>query len=190
MLSGNLNRTSTTLASSEEAGFRIRSYCAADQGDVLYLYHHGLLGGQLNPIDNTSDLADIEASYFRRPQDHFWVAEAKGSVIGTVAISEDAERVMNLRRLRVAPFWQLESRVAIDLIRTAIIHARRNGCLKLVFHTSMESSQAVELLDGLGLQFSRVRHREYQHLIEFYDDLYANPSNETSSGASANPGTG
>ena len=104
-----------------------------------------------------SDLADIEGAYFRRPQDHLWVAEARNCVVGTVALSEDDARVAHLRRLRVAPLWQLDSRVAIGLIKTAVNHARFHGCMKLVFHTSLDSQRVVELLQSLGFQFARIR---------------------------------
>jgi N-acetylglutamate synthase-like GNAT family acetyltransferase len=173
MLKFNNNQSSVSSISNGEDEFSIRCFKVADFPDVVHLYQHGLLGGHLDATDHAGDMADIEKAYFRRPQDHFWVAQAKGEVIGTIAISEDAQRIMHLRRLRVAPFWQLESRVAAELVRTAIIHARHYGCLKLVFHTSLDSETAVELLDGLGLQLSKIRIREGQHLIEFYQDLYA-----------------
>jgi len=166
------NQPSNTLA----GDFSVRSFRASDRADVFHLYTHGLLGGHRDQRDNAADLADIEKSYFQHPQNHLWVAEANGSLIGMVAISQDAESVMHVRRLRVAPLWQLESRVAIALIRTATTHARVHGCLKLVFHTSMDTPKAIELLDGLGLQLSRIRDREGQHLIELYDNLYARQS--------------
>jgi Acetyltransferase (GNAT) family len=176
MFSHKPNRASMTSARENERDFSIRRFRSADQADVFHLYTHGLLGGHLNPNDQTSDLDDIERSYFQRAQDNFWVAEAKGELIGMVAISEGDKGVMDLRRLRVAPLWQLESRVAIELIRTAIIHARLRGCLKFVFHTSLDAPKALDLLNGLGLQLSRIRHSEGQHLIEVYDDVYAGPS--------------
>jgi len=132
-----------------------------------------------------ADLNDINATYFRRPQDHFWVAAMNGRVIGMVAISEDQARVAHLRRLRVERPWQGDNRVAIRLIRAAIYHARSYGCLKLVFHTSLDRAGAVELLRRLGFQFASIRHMGSRHLIEFYDDLYANvcPQNEEGDGA-------
>ena len=183
MLSGNFNHASTLAASGDERELLIRSFRAADRLDVWHLYHKGRLVGHVDPSDCASDLNDIEAAYFRRPQDHLWVAEAKHSVIGTVAISEDDARVAHLRRLRVAPFWQLDSHVAISLIRTAVNHARFHGCLKLVFHTSLDSATAIELLQGLGLQFARVRKEAGQHLIEFYDNVYAHPVDGSTGGA-------
>ena len=171
-----LNTTSNCLPEDatvcDERGFLIRSFRAADLPDVTHLYRTGLLTGWPDPDDHALDLADVEGSYFKRPQDHFWVAEAKGAVIGTVSIREDDAGVSHIRRLRVAMLWQLDSSVSIALLRTAIAHARHHGCLKLVFHTSLPSNRAVKLLEDLGFQVSRVRGAPGQHVIESYNDLY------------------
>ncbi len=164
---------------------RVRSFRASDHPDVMRLYYAGVLAGRIDPWDRTDDLHDIDATYFRREQDHFWVADANGRVIGTAAISEDNVWVAHLRRLRVERGWQDDDRVAIRLIRAAIYHARSYGCLKLVFHTSLDSASAVELLRRLGFQFASIRDMGSRHLIEFYDDLYANvcPPDQEGGGA-------
>jgi ribosomal protein S18 acetylase RimI-like enzyme len=185
MLSHELNdRFSDPVAFGGGEDILIRSFRASDRPEVLNLYQKGRLAGHADPLDRASDLADIEGTYFRRPQDHFWVAEAKDSVVGTIAVSEDDATVAHLRRLRVAPFWQLDDSLAIGLIRTAISHARFHGCPKLVFHTSLDGPRATELLQGLGLQFARIRDVAGVHLIEFYDDLYAIHASGGSAGSS------
>jgi len=161
------------VPSGAEEGLLVRSFRPLDRPDVLRLYHDGLLAGCVDPKDRAADLDDIEGAYFRRPQNHFWIAEANGVVIGTVAVSEDDAGITHLRRLRVASAWQKNSGVAVELIKAAIHHARSHGCLKLVFHTSLDGEQAVKLLDRLGFQFSRTRDIGGRHLIEFYDNLYA-----------------
>lgn len=184
MLIAKSTQPPTTAATNDYGDFSIRSFQPMDRADVLHLYEHGLLGGRLTSSDGAADLVYIERTYFSRSQDHFWVAQAKSSVIGTIAVSEDDQQIMNLRRLRVAPLWQVDARVASGLVKTAIQHARIHGCLKLVFHTSLEGPRAVELLDGLGLQLSKIRHKEGQHLIEFYDDLYASHAGDVSAAES------
>jgi ribosomal protein S18 acetylase RimI-like enzyme len=155
-------------------GILVRRFRSADRVDVLRLYHEGLLAGRVDPNDRAVDLEDVEGSYFQRPQDHFWIAEANGVVIGTVAISQDHAGVTHLRRLRVAPGWQRDSGVPLHLIRAAVNHARSHGSLlKLVFHTSLDGEEVVKLLNRLGFQFARIRDIGGRHLIEFYDNLYA-----------------
>jgi len=139
----------------------------------LELYKTGPLAGLVNPFDHPPDLEDIAATYFQRPQDHLWVAEADHAVVGMIAMSEDEKEVAHLRRLRVAYSWQRDMHVAIQLLRTAIYHARVHGCLKLVFHTSLDGERAAELLRRLGFQYASIRDIGSRHLIEFYDDLYA-----------------
>jgi len=166
------NRLPEDASVCDERGFLIRSFRCADLPDVTHLYHTGLLTGWPAPKDHALDLTDVEGSYLKRPQDHFWVAEAKGAVIGTVSIREDEAGVSHIRRLRVALLWQLDSSVAIALLRTAIAHARDHDCLKLIFHTSLPSNRAVRLLEDLGFQISQVRGAPGQHVIESYNDLY------------------
>jgi hypothetical protein len=179
MFSHRANINGTNSAAENEQAFSIRRFRTEDQAEVVHLYRHGLLGGHLNPNDLAADLDDVEGAYFRCPHGYFWVAEAKGELIGMVAISEGERGVMDLKRLRVAPLWQLESRVAIGLVRTAILHARVRGCLKFVFHTAMDAPRALQLLDGLGLQISKIRQSDGQHFIEVYDDVYAAATGHT-----------
>ena len=183
MLIDKSNRSSLRDSVSAEDDFHIRSYVAADQPDVWHLYQKGMLAGHVDPKDDVSDLTDIENNYFKRSQDHFWVAEAKNSVIGTVALAEDDAGVARLWRLRVSPFWQLDNRVVSALVRTAIEHARSHGCLKVVFQSSLDGARAIALLEGMGLQFARIRDAGGRHMIEFYDNLYATPDD----GSFANP---
>jgi ribosomal protein S18 acetylase RimI-like enzyme len=156
---------------------RLRSFRAGDRPEVMRLYREGLLGGCFDPADPAQDMQSIFAAYFRRPQDHFWVADIPGvGIIGTIAVFEDKTHIAHIRRLRVDPAWQPHTVIATQLLRTAIEHARSCGCLKIVFHTSLESAAALELLQSLGLQFVGLREGGGRHLLEFYDNLYATTS--------------
>lgn len=183
MFSSNSNRIPEDMAVCDERGFVIRSFRSGDLPDVTDLYHKGLLTGWQDPDDHALDLVDVAASYFARPQDHFWVAEAKGSVIGTIAIRQDDAGVSHIRRLRVAPLWQLDSSVSIALVRTAIAHARHHDCLKLFFHTSLPSNKAIRLLEDLGFQVAPLRGAPSDHVVEAYRDLYRRDSSGTAGDA-------
>jgi GNAT superfamily N-acetyltransferase len=153
--------------------FEVRSYQSRDREEVLRLYLDGLLAGSVDPTDSASDVRNVSDWYFQRDQDHFWVAEAHERIIGTVGVFEDQARVAHLRRLRVDRTCQSKDDVARALIATAIRHARLYGCLKLILHTSLDESEAMKLVESLGLQLSRIREGCGRHLIEFYDNLYA-----------------
>lgn len=183
MFGSNSNRIPEDMAVCDERGFVIRSFRPDDLPEVIDLYHKGLLTGWRDPDDQALDLVDALGSYFSRPQDHFWVAEAKGSVIGTIAIRQDDAGVSHIRRLRVAPLWQLDSSVAIALVRTALAHARNHDCLKLFFHTSLPTNRAIRLLEDLGFQVAPLRGAPGHHVVEAYRDLYRPDSGGTAGGA-------
>ena len=154
----------------------IRDYRSGDQPQVSRLYREGLLVGQLDPYDAATDLEHIEEVYVQCPPNRFWVAEAGGVVVGTVAISQDQPDIAHLRRLRVAPRWQIDTRVAGLLVQTATNYAREYGFLKLVLHTPVDDRRAVPLLHRLGLRYARARKVHGRQVLEFYLSLYGRPS--------------
>ena len=155
----------------------LRTYHARDRRDVLWLYHHGLLTGRADPSDPATDLDQIEQFYLQRPQDHFWVAEMEGEVIGTVAILVDEKQIAHVRRLRVDPAWKTwrGGEVARMLIQTATHHARQHDCLKLVLHTPVDDERAIAFLHLLGFEYAGTRQLRGRHLLEFYLNLYSRP---------------
>ena len=153
----------------------VRSFRAADQPAARRLYREGLLAGEVDPNDAAADMEDIAVAYLRRPQDHFWVADAGMRVVGTVALTIDERQVGHLCRLRVAPGWQDSDYIASLLVEAATAHAREHACLMLVLHTRMDDNRAVALLHRLGFQFSRSRDVRGRHLLEFYLNLYYAP---------------
>jgi N-acetylglutamate synthase-like GNAT family acetyltransferase len=152
--------------------FTVRDFSSSDQRHVMHLYCEGLLAGHVDPFDPAADLERIEELYMWRPHRHFWVAEASGEIVGTVAIVMENDLVAHLRRLRVSPGFAEKNRVAIALVETALEHARVWGALKLAFHTPVDDGRAIELLRDLGFQFFRARMINGRHLLEFYANLY------------------
>ena len=65
--------------------FLVRSFNGADKLQVMQLHAATAPSGFVN-CDCAANIDKIEEKYFRRPQDHFWVAEALGRIVGTVAI--------------------------------------------------------------------------------------------------------
>ena len=156
---------------------RLRSYCAKDRQEVLRLYRHGRLAGVPDPSDPATDLDHIEDVYLKRPQDHFWVAEADSHVIASIAITEDDQQVGHVRRLRVDPEWKIwhGDEIAGVLIQKVTRHARQHECLKLVLHTAVSDEWAIALLHRLGCEYTRARNLGGRHLLEFYLNLYMRP---------------
>jgi N-acetylglutamate synthase-like GNAT family acetyltransferase len=160
--------------------FTIRAYRPEDHAEVSRLYRAGLMVGQLDPYDPAVDLEHIEESYGRDGFSHFWVAEADGHLIGTVAIAHDdtgGQRIdiAHLRRLRVDPAWQHDARVAVRLLEVATAHARAKKYLKLVVHTPVDDARYRALLERLGFVFARRRQVHDRPVLEFYVHLYRAP---------------
>jgi N-acetylglutamate synthase-like GNAT family acetyltransferase len=169
-----LDRLNDHVPTSGGMQLSLRSFHARDRDEVLRLYHHGLLTGVPNPLDPATDLDHIEQIYLTRPQDHFWVAETNGEVIGSVAITEDDAQIAHVRRLRVDPAWKMwrSGEVARVLIQKATHHARQHDCLKLVLHTPVNDDRAIAFLHELGFEYARARELSGRHLLEFYINLY------------------
>jgi N-acetylglutamate synthase-like GNAT family acetyltransferase len=155
----------------------LRSYHASDRRAVLHLYHYGLLAGLPDPHDPAIDVDHIEQVYLKRPQDHFWVAQADHDVIASIAISEDDRQVGHVRRLRVDAAWKTwhSGEVAVALIEKAAHHAREHDCLKLVLHTPVNDEWAIALLHQQGFGFARIRRLSEKRSLEFYLNIYAQP---------------
>ncbi|HTV49151.1 MAG TPA: GNAT family N-acetyltransferase [Phycisphaerae bacterium] len=152
--------------------FHVRTFQASDGDAVTRLYNDGVLhGGDVECVD-CGAFSRISETYLSRPQDHFWVAEADGKVIGTVAICEDEPSVAHLHWLRVDQQWQFDNRVALRLVETAAKHARQYGYLKLIVHTRVDAAKAIEFFEHRGFEFNRARNVEGTPRLEFYLHLY------------------
>jgi N-acetylglutamate synthase-like GNAT family acetyltransferase len=154
--------------------FTVRSFQATDQQQVMQLHATTAPGGVVN-CDCAANIDEIEEKYFRRPQDHFWVAEALGRIVGTVAIYVHDDNVAHLYCLRAADD---SMDIRKGLVRVAAGHAHHHGCLKLVVHApdgKVDIGRATEFLHRLGFEFSRHRQVEKQPLLEFYLNLYETP---------------
>jgi N-acetylglutamate synthase-like GNAT family acetyltransferase len=156
---------------------RVRSYDARDRHEVLRLYHHGLLTGTPDPRDPATDLDHIGKNYLKRSQDHFWVAEMNGRIVGTVAIKGEEDQIAHVRRLRVDPAWNMwhNGEIARVLIQTATYHAHQHDYLKLVLHTPVDDHWAIMFFHQMGFDYARARELQGRHLLEFYLNLYVRP---------------
>jgi N-acetylglutamate synthase-like GNAT family acetyltransferase len=163
----------TALAPLPPGDFQVRSFQAADRTQVLRL-HAPAAAADFMDCDCATNIDQIEEKYFRRPQDHFWVADVRGQVIGTVAIYVHDLNVAHLYCLR-AVNDSPDHAVRRGLVQVAAHHARRHGCLKLVVHAQVDVERAAQFLHRLGFEFARRREIEKQSLLEFYLNLYEPP---------------
>ena len=87
------------------------------------------------------------------------------------------EHTAEIRRLRVRKEYQ-DSSIAGRLVETALMHCKQHGYLKLVLDTRFDASTAMDLFDRFGFQHTRTKNVSGKDLLEFYLDLYRQPSGE------------
>src|SRR5882724_6030770 len=112
--------------------FLVRSFQTADRLQVLRL-HAATAPSDVVDRDCATNIDEIEETYFRRPQAHFWVAESLGRIVGTVAIYVHDDNVAHLYCLRAVDD-SVDHPIRRGLVRVAASHAHHHGCLKLVVH--------------------------------------------------------
>ena len=83
----------------------VRTYQPEDQPEVSRLYTNGLLAGQIAANDTGADVENIPEAYFDSEQNHFWVAEVDGRVVGMIGVAEESDHKAEIRRLRVETTW-------------------------------------------------------------------------------------
>ena len=188
-----MNENFSLLSAEERPGlpvaFLVRSFQGGDREQILRLHAAVAPTGSVD-CDCESKIDQIEEKYFRRPQDHFWVAEAGGRIVGTVGICVHDENVAHLHCLRAVDDTT-DHVIRRALVQVAAGHAHEHGCLKLVVHPQnvpVDIERAAEFLHRLGFEFSRHREVEKEPVFEFYLNLYERPELGSYDRA-ASPGT-
>jgi N-acetylglutamate synthase-like GNAT family acetyltransferase len=158
---------------------QIRCFQIADRLQIMRLY----MGVPLDSdgYECPTESEQIEEKYFRRPQDHFWVADAHGHISGTIAIRTDDQHVALMSCLQAVDD-SADHIIRRSLVQAAANHARRHGCLKLVVCADVDVVYIAWLLHQVGFEFSRHRKIQHQSILEFYLNLYEPP--ELGAGAS------
>jgi ribosomal protein S18 acetylase RimI-like enzyme len=151
----------------------IRSFSCSDTPACRKLYLEGLVGGgRIASNDTGFDIDDIDASYMKRPGNHFWIAENdRGEVVGMIGVQHHDEGTGEIRRLRVRQDSQRRG-IGGKLVETALRYCQEHGYLKVTLDTFMEREPAVNLFQKYRFRHSRSRTVGGKELMYFYLDLY------------------
>jgi GNAT superfamily N-acetyltransferase len=124
----------------------IRSYRHEDRAAVRELFYRGRVDGKTveDPRDTGADMDIIECAYFAQPQDHFWVAESGGKIVGIIGVAEMEPRVAEILRLRIDPAWR-RTPLVNRLMRTALQHCARYHYRKVLLNTFCDHQRALRL---------------------------------------------
>jgi hypothetical protein len=163
--------------------YTIRTFAEDDRADVERLASEGLLVGHVDHRGSATD-ADPHGSGAGYATPHsFWVVEAQGRVIGTIAMLDGDRDVGQLLQLRVAPAWKDDPRIAKCLVSAAVQCAKERGVLKVVIESpglepqrsGAEGSLIVTYLRSLGFEYTRTHDAHGRSMLEFYLNLYQEP---------------
>nr|XP_033809958.1 probable N-acetyltransferase camello [Geotrypetes seraphini]XP_033809966.1 probable N-acetyltransferase camello [Geotrypetes seraphini] len=99
------------------------------------------------------DLLNIRKTYMEGKNSCFWVVEAEGSIIGTVAVklSEDKSEELLLKRMSVRRDYRGLG-IAKALCRTVISFAHQHGCKSIVLNTLVVQHVAQKMYESVGFK--------------------------------------
>ncbi|XP_048060531.1 probable N-acetyltransferase camello [Megalobrama amblycephala] len=115
---------------------------------VQYIFEQGIQLGL------SEDLLDIRTSYMQTgSRSCFWVAELKGSIVGTVGILPCVEEPGAWELKRISVKRQFRGRgLAKALCKTALEFVARHDVKRVVLFTSMVQTDAHKLYDSIGFK--------------------------------------
>ena len=96
------------------------------------------------------DLDSISKAY-SGPRDVFYVIEEGGKIIGTVGVKEDTKQIALLRRVYVHPGCRGKGHGSL-LINTAIDFCKKNGYHQIVFRSTSQMQDAINLCSKKGFK--------------------------------------
>ena len=148
--------------------FQIRPATNADAEAVRRLVFgvlrdHGLAP---DPAATDADLADLEASYFRRGGSFDVLVDREGRIVGTVGISPIDEKRCELRKMYLAPACRGQG-WGKRLLEHALGRARQLGFQRVELETAATLAAAIKLYESFGF-----RPFEPEHLSPRCDQAY------------------
>jgi N-acetylglutamate synthase-like GNAT family acetyltransferase len=139
---------------------RIRAYSPGDAAgvlDLVLMIQRAEFGMTITTADQP-DLIDVPAFYFRGAG-HFWVALAKGEVIGTIGLLDIGNRQGAIRKMFVASQWRgREHKVAARLLERLLGWASDHGLTDIYLGTTewFQAAQRFYVRNG----FREIRREE------------------------------
>jgi putative acetyltransferase len=93
-------------------------------------------------------------SSFRGPRRRFWVLEAGGRVIGSVAVVPRGRHTAELMKMYLDRCWRGRG-LGRRLLRAGLGFARRDGCRRVILETHSRLTAAIALYEKAGFRLAR-----------------------------------
>ena len=140
------------------------------------LFEESVIEGLVGDNDTGADIDNLHEGYFSdEGASAFWVAEHTAVVIGMIGVQKTAEGAAEVRRLRVRGTFRRLG-VGTLLMEKALAFCRHQGYLKVSLDVRIERGPAIALFTKFGFALARTRDIEGRKLLDFYLDLYRDPS--------------
>ncbi len=147
-----------------------------DYAAVRELFRAGLEEGLVPDNDTGADIETLHDAYFSDDgQSNFWVAKYSGDVVGMIGVQKTSDGTAEVRRLRVRRAHRRHG-VGAKLVEQALTFCQHHGYLKVILDVRIERGPAIALFEKFGFQLARSREVEGRKMLDFYFDLYRDPS--------------
>ena len=154
----------------------IRPAEEADLPSLRSLFAAGMLEGEVRINDTGADIENLQAGYLSDLQHNgFWVAELDGVVVGMIGVQCVADEVAEIKRLRVLDEFRRQG-IGANLLDHAVQFCRSHDYVKIVLDVRVERDPAIHLFEKAGFFLARTRESAGHKTLDFYVDLYRDPS--------------
>ena len=154
----------------------IRTATATDIPSLRGLFEASLYEGHVRINDSGADIENLDAGYFDDDgRSGFWVAEVPDQVVGMIGVQCVADEVAEIRRLRVLDDYRRKG-IGASLLDHAVQFCRSHDYVKIVLDVRVERDPAIHLFEKAGFFLARTREAEGHKTLDFYVDLYTDPS--------------
>lgn len=158
------------------ADVRLRLAREDDQAAVRELFRAGLIEGHVADNDTGADMVNLQEAYFSDDgQSALWVADHDDHVIGMIGVQKTSEHEAEVRRLRVRDSFRRLG-VGTKLMEQALTFCRHHGYLKVILDVRIERGPAISLFEKFGFQLNRTREIDGRKMLDFYIDIYREPT--------------
>lgn len=155
-------------------GLVVRLAGSADQDGVVRVFELGKVARPDGYSDAGEDVRDIRRAYAE--PNRLWVADLPDApVIGMVGLRPSNTHAAELCRLRVLPDYRNRG-IGTALVMHALGYCRDHDILKIILDAHVERTQAIKIFERFGFQLARERQAPGRPLLDFYLDLYRDPS--------------
>ena len=155
---------------------KIRTASPTDIPSIRDLFEAGVYEGQVRINDTGADIENLDAGYFQDDgRSGFWVAEVPDKVVGMIGVQCVGDEIAEIRRLRVHDEFRRKG-IGASLLDHAVQFCRGNDYVKIVLDVRVERDPAIHLFEKAGFFLARSREADGHKTLDFYVDLYTDPS--------------